>query len=88
MKNQDVSPVIQGEVLGGSIDKDLHYKHTGRMGVRKYLRKNYCHRIKCPAANFLAAFIWRRPLNSTALNTATHRRPEGVFDGTSTRVAA
>ena len=57
MKNQDVSPVIQGEVLGGSIDKDLHYEHTRRMGARKYLRKSCYHRIECSAANFLAVFM-------------------------------
>jgi len=62
-------------------------KQIGRMGARKYLRKNCCHRIKCPAANFLTAFMWRRPLNSATLATTTHRKPERVFDGTSTRVA-
>ena len=58
------------------------------MRVRKYLKKSCCHRIKCPADNFLAAFMWKRSLNSAALATITHRRPERVSDGTSTRVAA
>ena len=31
--------------------------------------------------------MWRRPLNSAALATTTHRRPEGMSDGTSTQVA-
>ena len=32
--------------------------------------------------------MWRRPLNSPVLVTSTHRRPEGVFDGTKTQVVA
>ena len=85
-KDQDVPPVIQGDVLGGSIDKDMHYDRTGRMGARKYLRKGCCHRIECFAANFLVAFMWRRPLNSAVLAFPTHRGPEKVSDGTSTQV--
>ena len=49
--------VIQGDVLGEFIDKDMLYEHTGRMGARKYLRKSFYYRIKCFAANFLAAFM-------------------------------
>ena len=30
--------------------------------------------------------MWRRPLNSAALATATHIKPKRVFDGTSTQV--
>ena len=82
-EDQDVPPVIQGDVPGGSIDKDMRYERTGRMGARQYLRKICCHRIECFAAIFLAAFMWRRPLNSAALATTTHRRPERVSDGTS-----
>ena len=37
---------------------------------------------------FLATFILRRPLNSAALATTTHRKPEEVSDGTSTQVVA
>ena len=66
----------------------MHREHTGRMEVRKYLRKSCCHYIECTATNFLAVFIWRRPLNSAALATTTHRRPKMVFDGTSTQVVA
>ena len=58
------------------------------MGARKYLRKSYCYRIKCLAANFLATFIWRRPLNSAVLATTTQRMSERVSDGTSTQVVA
>ena len=54
---QDVPPIIQGDVPVGSTNKDMHYERTGRMGARKYLRKNCCHRVECSAANFLAAFM-------------------------------
>ena len=37
-EDQDVPPVIQGDVPGGSIDKNMHYERIGRMGARKYLR--------------------------------------------------
>ena len=32
--------------------------------------------------------MWRRPLNSAALATITHRRPERVSDGIDTQVRA
>ena len=87
-EGRDVPPVIQGDVPGGSINKDMLYERTGRMGARKYLRKSYCHRIECFAANFLAAFMWRRPMNSVTLVISTHRGSEGVSDRTSTQVVA
>ena len=46
------------------------------------------HRIKCTAATLLAAFMWRRPLNSIALATTTHRKPQRMSDGTGTQVEA
>ena len=64
----------------------MHHECVGRMGTRKYLRKNYCHRIECPTANFLTVFMWRRSLNIAALTTVTHRRLEMVFNGTGTQV--
>ena len=85
-EDQDVPLVIQGDVPGGSINKDMHYERTGRMGARKYLRKSCCHLIECSAANFLAAFMWRRPQSNAALATPTHRGPERVSDGTNTQV--
>ena len=82
-EDQNVPSVIQGDVSGVSIDKNMHYEHTRRMRARKYLRKCCCHRIKCSTANFLAALIWRRPLNSVVLATPTYRRPVNVSYGTS-----
>ena len=58
------------------------------MGVRKYLREICYHPIKCTTSAFLAAFMWRRPLNSVVLATTTHRKPERVSDGTSTQIVA
>ena len=66
----------------------MYYERTRRMGARKYLRKNCYHRIECPATNFLATFLWKRPLNSAALTTTIHRKPERVSDGTGTQVVA
>ena len=64
----------------------MHYERTRRMRARKYLRKDYCHCIKCSTTNFLIALIWRRPLNSAALVTPTHRGLGRVSGGTSTQV--
>ena len=66
----------------------MHRERTKRMEARKYLRKSCCHHIKCSAANFLAAFMWRRPLNSIVLATITHKRPKRVSDRTNTQVVA
>ena len=66
----------------------MHRERTRRVEAMKYLRKSCCHRIECLAANFLAAFMWRRPLNSAALTTTTHRKPERVSNGTSTQVVS
>ena len=84
----NVFPIVQSDIPGNSTDRDVHYEHTRRMEARKYLRKGCCHRIKCSIANFLAALMWRRLLNSAVLATPTHRGPEGVSNGTSTQVVA
>ena len=56
------------------------------MGAGNYLRESYYHHIKCSVANFLAALMWRRPLNSSVLAAPIHRGSERVSDGTSTQV--
>ena len=62
---------------------------TRRKETQKYLMESCYHRIKCIAATFLAAFMWRRPLNSsTVLATTTHRKPKRVSDGTNIQVRA
>ena len=62
------------------------YERRGGGGAQKYLRKSYYHRIKFTVTTFLAPFMWRRHLNSEALVTTTHRKPEEVSDGIDTQV--
>ena len=38
--------------------------YTEGIRTQKYLGKSCYHRIKCITAAFLAALMWRRPLNS------------------------
>ena len=49
--------VIQSDVPGSSIDKDMHCERTGQMGAKKYLGESYYHRIKYSVANFMAALM-------------------------------
>ena len=49
--------IVQCDVLGSSIDEDMLYERTGQMGAEKYLRESCYHRIKCSAANSLAALM-------------------------------
>ena len=58
----------------------------GRGESTKDLRKSCCHHIKFTVTTFLAAFLWRRHLNSETLFITTHREPEEVSDGTNTQV--
>ena len=76
----------QGDLPGNSNDKDVHYTRIKVMGTQKYQKKSCYHRIECTTATFLATFMWRRPLNSAALATTTHRKPKKVFDGTDIQV--
>ena len=54
--------------------------------AQKYLKESCYHRIKYTATTFLAAFMWKRPLNSAVLATTTHKRLKGVSDGMGTQV--
>ena len=85
-RGQKIYSVVQNDVLGNSIDKDMRCKRTRQMGVKEYLRKSCYHCIECSVAKSLAAFMWRRPLNSVALVTPTNRRPVRVSDEISTQV--
>ena len=76
------------DLLGSSSDEDTYHEHPRMMGPQKYLRESCYHRIECITATFLAALMLRRLLNSVALATTTHRKPERVSDGTSTQVKA
>ena len=78
----------QGDLPRNSIDRDVHHEHMKRRRTQKYLKESCYHRIECTVATFLAAFIWRRLLNSVILAITTHRKPERVSDGTNTQVKA
>ena len=56
-KDQNVYLIIQGDVPGGSVDKNVHYERIGGMGARKYPRESCCNRIECFATNSLAVLI-------------------------------
>ena len=86
MNHRSKYSITQNDLPGNSIERDVHHECTGGVEARKCPRKNCCHRIECPTANFLTAFIWKRPLNSAALATITYRRLKGVSDETGTQV--
>ena len=56
-RGQKVCFVIQSDVPGNSIDKDMHCERTGQIGAEKYLRERYYHHIKCSTTNSLAALM-------------------------------
>ena len=85
----NTDPNDQGDLLGSLSDKDVPQKMYKREGnPKKYLRESYYHCIECTIATFLTIFMWRRPLNSTALATATHRKLKWVSDRIGTQVRA
>ena len=62
-----------------SSDKDVYHERPRMMGPQKYLGKSCYHNIECTTTTFLAAFMLRKPLNSVASATTTHRKTrEGV----------
>ena len=81
-------PTMKETFIEAPSDRDVPHEYTRRKKIQKYLRESYYHRIKCTTATFLAAFMWRRPLNSAALATTTHRKSEKVSNGTDTQVRA
>ena len=76
------------DLPGSFSDKDVYHECLRMMGPQKYLRDSCYHRIECTVATFLVTFILKRPLNSVALTTTTHRKLERVSDGTDTQVKA
>ena len=49
--------VIQSDIPGSSIDKDMHCERTGQIGAGKYLRESRYHCIECSVANSLTALM-------------------------------
>ena len=80
-KDQKVCSVIQSNILGNSIDNDMHYECTGQMGAVKYLRKSCYHRIKCFVANSLTALMRKLYLNSTFYPYSYSQRLQESADG-------
>ena len=70
------------------VTKTMYHKRTRMIGTQKYLRKICYNCIECTEVTFLAAFMFRRPLNNAALVTTTHRKLKRVSDGTYTQVRA
>ena len=66
----------------------MHHKRTKVIGTQKYLRESCYHRIKCTITILMAAFMWKKPLNSVALAITTHRKPKRMYNGTDTQVRA
>ena len=64
----------------------MSYEHRRRKETQKYIRKSCYHHIKCIVITFLAAFMWRKHLNSEVLATTTYKKPGEVFDGIGTQV--
>ena len=71
-----------------SKDEDVSYEHRRRKETQKYLRKSCYHCIKCTVTTFLAAFMWRRHINSVVLATTTHKKPGEVSNRTGTQVVS
>ena len=53
-----------GNLPGDSSNEDRLQVRNEAIRTQKYLRESCYHRIKCTTAVFLAALMWRRPLNS------------------------
>ena len=47
----------RNNVLGDSIDKDMHHESTEQRKTMKYLRESCYHHIECFVANSLAALM-------------------------------
>ena len=56
-RKSGIDPNDQSDLPRISSDRDVHYKHTRKMGTQKYLRENCYHSIECFVANFLAALM-------------------------------
>ena len=78
----------QSDLPWSSSDRDVHHEHTRIREIQKYLRESCYHRIAYIAATFLAVFMWRKPLNSVASVTTTHKKSKRVSDGTGTQIRA
>ena len=79
-------PTVRGTFQEAQERRTCPMDLKGRGESTKDLRKSCCHHIKFTVTTFLAAFLWKRYLNSETLVITTHRESEEVFDGTNTQV--
>ena len=64
-RGQKVCLIIQSDIPGNSINKNMHYECAGQMGVGKYLRESCYHYIECSVTNFLVALMRKWYLNNS-----------------------
>ena len=79
-------PAVGGTFQGAQEMRTCLMNMKERERAQKYLRKSCYHRIKFTVTTFLAAFMWRRHLNSEILVTTTHRKLGEVSDGIGAQV--
>ena len=56
-RRSGIDPNDQSDLLENSNDRNVHHKHTRKMGTQKYLRESCYHSIECFVANSLAALM-------------------------------
>ena len=56
-RDQKVCLVIQSNILGNSINKDMYHERTRQIGSAKYLRESYYYHIECSIANSLTVLM-------------------------------
>ena len=81
-RGQKVWSAIQSNILGDSIDKDIHHESIGQREGMKYLRESYYHRIECSAPNSLTTLMWKWYLNSNFQPYSYSQRLQEGTDGT------
>ena len=52
-----INPNDQSDFPRSSSDRDVHRKHTRKVGTQKYIRESCYHNIECFVANSLAALM-------------------------------
>ena len=62
-----------GNLTGDSNNEDRLQARKKVIRIHNILGKNCHHRIKCTATTFLAALMWRRPLNSVFNHYRSHK---------------
>ena len=53
----NVYSIVQSDLPGNSIDRDMNYERTGGMEAHKYLKESCYHRIEYSVTNSLVALM-------------------------------